>query len=373
MQSQVQRAVSNPGPNCQLHIAQRNVRNCTTHRLTCQGKVPKRTVSCSAAQNNFNSDSEDLGTPVNASPAARRLYTDLQKTTPVGSEWGEGFLQFRPGEPLRLDVDTLNERLQHQGATRHRHVHKPDEASGLIFSFDGCIANTRAALVRAWAQLGKRHGCPPLLTHQQQALGLRSTSPERAILDVLGWTRDLKQARALAWELAELHGEELKELSEPMPGLREWLMAVANYNVPCAVVSSLDKHTVQRSLERMGLHDYFNVMVTADDDMETLSQRFLSAAMQLHRPPNLCVVFDDSPQGITAAHNCTMKAVAVRSAYPAYSLKQADLTVTKLSDLTVYNIRRLFAQQGSEFMAQCKQRDDDSNNNKKKKITSATL
>ncbi len=40
-----------------------------------------------------------------------------------------------------------------------------------------------------------------------------------------------------------------------------------------------------------------------------------------------------------------MKAVAVCTAYPAYSLKSADLTVGRLSELTVYNMRRLFAAQ----------------------------
>lgn len=41
--------------------------------------------------------------------------------------------------------------------------------------------------------------------------------------------------------------------------------------------------------------------------MDTISQRFLSASIKLGRPPDQCVVFESSPAGITAAHNCTMK------------------------------------------------------------------
>ncbi len=44
-------------------------------------------------------------------------------------------------------------------------------AYGMIFSFDGSIGNTRAALVRAAAALAVRKGAPPLLPHQ---LALRS-------------------------------------------------------------------------------------------------------------------------------------------------------------------------------------------------------
>lgn len=79
--------------------------------------------------------------------------------------------------------------------------------------------------------------------------------------------------------------------------------------------------------------------MSAEDDMDNTAQRYLSASLQLQRPPNLCVVFDALPEAITAAHNCTMKAVAVCGVYPAYALKQADVTCGRLSELTVYNIR----------------------------------
>ena len=61
-------------------------------------------------------------------------------------------------------------------------------------------------------------------------------------------------------------------------------------------------------MERMGIAHFFAVRVTAEDGMETTSQRFLSAAIKLGRPPSDCVVFESSPGGVTAAHNCTMKA-----------------------------------------------------------------
>lgn len=54
------------------------------------------------------------------------------------------------------------------------------------------------------------------------------------------------------------------------------------------------------------------MQVTAEDDMDNAAQRFLSAALQLQRPPSLCVVFDDAPEAVAAAHNCTMKAVRMQ-------------------------------------------------------------
>lgn len=98
--------------------------------------------------------------------------------------------------------------------------------------------------------------------------------------------------------------------------------------------------------------------------------------MQLQRPPNLCVAFEGTPEGITAAHNSSMKAVAVASPqHPAYKLRSADVTVACLSDLTVYNVRRLFANEDDELMKLKKQRssDKDKGGSGRKRITNAVI
>jgi beta-phosphoglucomutase-like phosphatase (HAD superfamily) len=116
------------------------------------------------------------------------------------------------------------------------------------------------------------------------------------------------------------------------------------------------------------------VLVTADDEHETQAQALLAAAIQLNRPPNHCVVFDDCPLGITAAHNVSMKAVAVaRPQYtPAWKLRAADVTVSSLSQLAVYNVRRLFANAGCE-MGDVQKQSDDAHPPHRRRITNATL
>ena len=71
--------------------------------------------------------------------------------------------------------------------------------------------------------------------------------------------------------------------------------------------SACCRQTVNGLLKRLDLSHFFQAYVTAEDGMDTISQRFLSASIKLGRPPNQCVVFESSPAGITAAHNCTMK------------------------------------------------------------------
>lgn len=48
-------------------------------------------------------------------------------------------------------------------------------------------------------------------------------------------------------------------------------------------------------------------------------------SLQLDRKPSKCVVFEDDPRGIAAAHNCTMMAVGLIGAHPACVLKHLPM------------------------------------------------
>lgn len=61
-------------------------------------------------------------------------------------------------------------------------------------------------------------------------------------MQVLGWTSDPGKAQRLAWLVASSLAGELKALTSPAPGVREWLGALATAHIPCALVTSLDRH-----------------------------------------------------------------------------------------------------------------------------------
>ncbi len=74
----------------------------------------------------------------------------------------------------------------------------------------------------------------------------------------------MKEARGLAYEVAEAYASELEAgeaMAVPVAGAREWLTALTNFGVPVAAVSCLGRSTVRRALERMHLHDHFQVLV----------------------------------------------------------------------------------------------------------------
>ena len=62
-------------------------------------------------------------------------------------------------------------------------------------------------------------------------------------------------------------------------------------------VPAILRATLHDLLERSGLWGCFDVDVTANDGMETISESLLSAAIKLGRPPNRCVSFSANPEG----------------------------------------------------------------------------
>ncbi|KAK4363565.1 hypothetical protein RND71_018806 [Anisodus tanguticus] len=267
----------------------------------------------------------------------------------IGAEYGEGFETFRPNGLLKVDVDFLNDRLQEGFLRRIRYAMKPDEAYGLIFSWDNVVADSRALKLDAWNQLASEEGLEIPEDDNVQRLLLYGAADD-ALPKVLLREKNEADRDRLKTRLSQLYYDSLLKISEPIEGLKEWLDAVSTARIPCAVVSSLDRRNMVEALERMGLMKYFQAIVTEEDGMESIAHRFLSAAVKLDRKPSKCVVFEDDPRGITAAHNCTMMAVALIGAHPAYDLGQADLAVGGFSELSVINLRRLFAHKGSTFM-----------------------
>jgi len=269
--------------------------------------------------------------------------------SPVGAEYGDtGFIDFRFSGDIRVDVEQLNERLEVKGPARIRHSHlAPDEAHGLIFTWDGVVTDTKDLQRRAWIQLAEEEG---FKWPEIERPFIFESSPERVITELLHWTRDFAYARRLGYRLNEIYTENFEEISKPLPGIKEWLGTLNQFGIPTAIVSNMSRDAVLNALDRLELDQMFDELVTAEDDMDTCASQLLSASIKVARPPKKCVAFTSSPMMVTAAHNCTMKAVAVVGEYKHYDLKHADLTCSNLRELSLINVRRLFAMDGENFM-----------------------
>ncbi|KAI3817857.1 hypothetical protein L1987_11656 [Smallanthus sonchifolius] len=197
----------------------------------------------------------------------------------IGAEYGEDFETFRPDGPLKVDVDFLNDRLQEGFLKRIRYAMKPDEAYGLIFSWDNVVAGTQALKLSAWKELAHEGKEIPGDDDVQRLL--LYGAPDHVLQKVLLWENEACELEKLKLKLSQIYSNNLLKLSEPMEGLKEWLDAVCTARIPCAVVSSLDRRIMVEILENMGLVKYFQAIVTEEDGMDSMAHRLLSAAVKI--------------------------------------------------------------------------------------------
>lgn len=185
---------------------------------------------------------------------------------------------------------------------------------GAIFDLDGTLFDTFEHHWEAWRHACQRHGVP--LTREQfiWSFGRRNES----IIPEL-WRQAGRPAPAA--DLVERVGEE-KEASfrerlsgrvTPMPGAVELVTRLAAAGWRLAAGSSAPPANVEAFMQGLGSRLPFDALVTGTDVREGKPhpEVFLTAASRLGLPPAQCVVFEDAPPGVEAAHRAGMACVAI--------------------------------------------------------------
>jgi beta-phosphoglucomutase-like phosphatase (HAD superfamily) len=114
--------------------------------------------------------------------------------------------------------------------------------------------------------------------------------------------------------------------------------------IPCALASSTPRENIDLALRRFSFASVFDTIVAAEDAPASKPDpsSFLTAARRLEAHPAECVIFEDAPAGIIAAHEAGMKVVAVATTRPLRALGGADIVVQRLDELSAAKLEDLF-------------------------------
>jgi len=182
------------------------------------------------------------------------------------------------------------------------------KADALIFDCDGTLIETASLYARAWASGFALSGKNMSADWYQARAGLS----EYVLMDAFEEQHGVKLDREAT--VAKMRETFLNELAL----LREIVVvaAIARRNHgerPMAVASGGPAAIVEPSLKATGLYGLFDAVVTLDDvgRAKPAPDLFLEAARRLGVPPERCLVFEDSFQGIEAARQARMHVVDV--------------------------------------------------------------
>ncbi len=179
----------------------------------------------------------------------------------------------------------------------------------LIFDCDGTLADSMPAHYRTWKETLARHGIP-LTRERFYALGgVPATEVVRILAEEAGVAVDYSGV-----------GREKDELFLKKAGPIKSIPAVADVarrnrgEVPMAVATGNVRALATATLDRIGMADWFDTLVTSEDVERGKPHPdiFLEAARRLGVAPADCLVFEDSDLGISAARRAGMDYVDVR-------------------------------------------------------------
>ena len=189
-----------------------------------------------------------------------------------------------------------------------RNNHSP-HPQGLIFDCDGTLADTMPWHWRAWQAIAARYGFE-FPRDKFYALG---GVPSRDIVKLLCAEQGLTlNSLAVAREKEAAYLPLIAQV-EPI----NVVIGIARENfgrIPLAVASAGTRRTTEQVLDRLGIRDLFQAIVTNEDvaHAKPAPDIFLEAARRLGVPPQSCRAYEDTDLGLRAIRAAGMEAVDVR-------------------------------------------------------------
>jgi beta-phosphoglucomutase family hydrolase len=125
-----------------------------------------------------------------------------------------------------------------------------------------------------------------------------------------------------------------------LPGVGRWLARLREQGWRQAIASAAPRANIEAISAALGIAPFFDALVSGADVQRGKPdpQVFLLAAERLAIPPARCVVVEDAPAGIAAAHRAGMRAIGVRTTHADL---RADIVVDTLDQLPDGSFDRL--------------------------------
>jgi beta-phosphoglucomutase len=187
----------------------------------------------------------------------------------------------------------------------------------VIFDIDGTLVDNMHLHAEAFAVFAERHGLPPLTADDRARLDGRRNSEIFPIL----FNRDVPREEWLAYEHEKegLYRELSRGRLSPMRGLHELIERLREARIPIALATSAPKPNVAHTLAELELAAEFPVIVRGDEvgRGKPAPDVFIEAARRLGIAAKDCLVFEDAPMGIEAAHAAGMRVVALTTSFQA--------------------------------------------------------
>jgi beta-phosphoglucomutase family hydrolase len=185
-------------------------------------------------------------------------------------------------------------------------------AKGLIFDLDGTLADTMPIHFIAWKNAAAKYGIEFTPELFMELAGIPLYPTVEKLNAIFGKHIDPR-------EMGDIKETEFEKNMHLTPEIKIVTDLVRAYHgkIPMAVGTGGARRLALKTLEIIGLKDFFEVLVTSEDVTlyKPNPETFLKCAERIGVDPVDCEVFEDGLLGITAAHAAGMMVVDVTKYY----------------------------------------------------------
>ena len=212
----------------------------------------------------------------------------------------------------------------------------------VIWDVDGVLIDSGEQHRRAWEQLAREEGLPYSDAAFWATFGMRNADIFPRMFGVSG---PPERIIALGDRKEAIYRALLAQDAAPLPGAKELLAALHAAGYRQALGSSAPPANLEAIISLLGIASFLNAIVSGEQVArgKPAPDIFLTAAERLNIPPTRCLVIEDAPAGVAAAHAGGMRCLAVRRAGQpdAPGLDAADALVDSLTEASVALVDRL--------------------------------
>lgn len=210
---------------------------------------------------------------------------------------------------------------------------------GVLWDLDGVLIESSQQHLDSWISVLPRFGLKMSRELHEQTFGMNN----REILTImLGEPPEADLLRRISSAKESAFREIIKGTVEPLVGAVELLEKLYTVKVRQAIASSAPEENIHVVVEELKIGGYFQALVSGHDlPAKPNPAVYLEAARQIELGPEACVVVEDAVVGVRGAKKAGMRAVGVTTTHAAEALRDADLVVVSLLDLSVDEIVHL--------------------------------
>lgn len=206
----------------------------------------------------------------------------------------------------------------------------------VIFDMDGVIVMTEDLHVSAERATCKEFGIEAPLTAWNDFKG--RTAIEIACTILNNYSTGGISPKQFVDRKTEIYLDMIETELPEIEGATDFIAIAHRTFGKCALTTSSSKVIKNAVFDQLGLDTFFDVVVTGDQvtNGKPDPEPYLATVEKLSVPASLCVVIEDSDNGILSAKQAGCRVIGITTSFPASMLYDlgADLVVDQFSELS---------------------------------------